>query len=107
MYSEQKVSSCTWLLLREFVKQYREKEAQALHVATELGQEPAEVDLPTIPYYKVRQIMTRADFVEREWMSRLRIACFDERFLHLELDHLNIVAIDVSPPLITILREHN
>jgi len=68
---EQKWSSCSWLLLREFVKLRQEQEAEA-------GADPAaELPLPSIPYWRCRQIMTRADFLE-------------------ELDRLNIIAIDIQ-----------
>jgi len=82
---EQKVCASTWLLLREFVKQYREKEKEVL----EAGNDPTEVPLPELSYYKCRQIMTRADFMET-------------------LDHLNIIAIDtnhnVRPDSMVLLR---
>jgi len=67
---EQKWSSCSWLLLREFVKQREEQEAES-------GGATDDLPLPTIPYWKCRQIMTRADFME-------------------ELDRLNIISIDIQ-----------
>ncbi|KAF8738492.1 hypothetical protein AX14_011327 [Amanita brunnescens Koide BX004] len=73
---EQKWSSCSWLLLREFVKlrqeQIREREEVIKAGITDPG-----LPLPVIPYWKCRRIMTRADFME-------------------ELDHLNIISIDVN-----------
>ncbi|KIY50264.1 hypothetical protein FISHEDRAFT_39627 [Fistulina hepatica ATCC 64428] len=80
---EQKWSSCSWLLLREFAKQRRETEREhAEKIASgEWTTETApDVPLPVFPYvpqWKCRQIMTRADFLE-------------------ELDRKNIIAIDVN-----------
>ncbi|KIM40293.1 hypothetical protein M413DRAFT_73606 [Hebeloma cylindrosporum] len=54
---EQKWSSCSWLLLREFVKIRLEQEAEA-------GDSTEDLPLPSIPYWRCRQIMTRADFME-------------------------------------------
>jgi hypothetical protein len=76
---EQKWSSCSWLLLREFVKQRIELEKKR-DEAIEAGastKEWAELPLPRIPYWKCRQIMTRTDFIEG-------------------LDHLNIISIDIN-----------
>ncbi|EPQ55089.1 hypothetical protein GLOTRDRAFT_76396 [Gloeophyllum trabeum ATCC 11539] len=73
---EQKWSSCTWLLLREFVKLRREQErerAEKLAAGEQVGDN---IPLPSIPYWKCREIMTRADFME-------------------DLDRANIIAIDV------------
>ncbi|KAL0955764.1 hypothetical protein HGRIS_001979 [Hohenbuehelia grisea] len=73
---EQKWSSCSWLLLREFVKARKEQEEQK--IAESGGAEDidlSDLPLPSIPYWKCRQIMTRADFLE-------------------ELDRKNIIAID-------------
>ncbi|KZT72312.1 hypothetical protein DAEQUDRAFT_722994 [Daedalea quercina L-15889] len=90
---EQKWSSCSWLLLREFVKQRREDErrrAEAI-AAGEISSEELdeELPLPKIPYYRCRQIMTRADFLE-------------------ELDRANVIAIDtnhdVMPDSVLILQ---
>ncbi|EDR08874.1 uncharacterized protein LACBIDRAFT_249442 [Laccaria bicolor S238N-H82] len=74
---EQKWSSCSWLLLREFVKlrQEQEKEREVKISAGEVDSEEA-LPLPSLPYWKCREIMTRADFLE-------------------ELDRLNIIAIDI------------
>ncbi|KAF8633274.1 hypothetical protein AX17_004449 [Amanita inopinata Kibby_2008] len=76
---EQKWSSCSWLLLREFVKLRREQEQQREQKtqAGTVNPDNNELPLPTIPYWKCRQIMTRADFME-------------------ELDRLNIISIDVD-----------
>lgn len=57
MDSEQKVCASSWMLLSELVKQYRKAETEA---AASGGVAP----LPAISYYKARQIMTRADFLE-------------------------------------------
>ncbi|KAJ7287228.1 hypothetical protein C8J57DRAFT_579886 [Mycena rebaudengoi] len=75
---EQKWSSCSWLLLREFARMRKEQERErdeAIAAGT-LTEGDADLPLPTIPYWKCRQIMTRADFLE-------------------ELDRANIIAIDV------------
>ncbi|KAJ7502952.1 hypothetical protein B0H11DRAFT_612319 [Mycena galericulata] len=75
---EQKWSSCSWLLLREFVRLRKEQERvrdEAISTG-QLDQKDVELPLPTIPYWKCRQIMTRADFLE-------------------DLDRANIIAIDV------------
>jgi len=68
---EQKWSSCSWLLLREFVKIRKEQLA-----TLEDGETAGELPLPSIPYWRCRQIMTRADFME-------------------ELDRANIISIDI------------
>ncbi|KAF7315154.1 hypothetical protein MIND_00029800 [Mycena indigotica] len=76
---EQKWSSCSWLLLREFVKLRKEQEQareEAIAAGT-LQADETELPLPTIPYWRCREIMTRADFLE-------------------ELDRANIIAIDVE-----------
>ncbi|KAJ7668631.1 hypothetical protein DFH06DRAFT_203964 [Mycena polygramma] len=76
---EQKWSSCSWLLLREFVKLRKEQERvrdEAI-AAGQLDKDDVELPLPSIPYWRCRQIMTRPDFLE-------------------DLDRANIVAIDVE-----------
>ncbi|KAH8828391.1 hypothetical protein DL96DRAFT_1174418 [Flagelloscypha sp. PMI_526] len=78
---EQKWSSCSWLLLREFVNVRKEQEA-AFAKERNLPEDSSPSDfndlpLPVIPYWKCRQIMTRADFLE-------------------ELDKRNVLAIDVE-----------
>ncbi|KAJ6593510.1 hypothetical protein B0H19DRAFT_1205053 [Mycena capillaripes] len=76
---EQKWSSCSWLLLREFVRLRKEQERvrdEAI-AAGQLSKDDVDLPLPTIPYWRCRQIMTRADFLE-------------------ELDRANIIAIDVQ-----------
>ncbi|PPQ87484.1 hypothetical protein CVT25_008220 [Psilocybe cyanescens] len=70
---EQKWSSCSWLLLHEFVK----LRAEQLAAREEAGESTDDLPLPSIPYWKCRQIMTRADFME-------------------ELDRLNIISIDIQ-----------
>ncbi|KIP11242.1 hypothetical protein PHLGIDRAFT_83667 [Phlebiopsis gigantea 11061_1 CR5-6] len=89
---EQKWSSCSWLLLREFAKrrQEQEREVREQIAAGENSPEALEdLPLPKIPYYECRQIMTRTDFLE-------------------ELDRLNIIAIDinhdVTPDSLLLLR---
>ncbi|TCD64562.1 hypothetical protein EIP91_003920 [Steccherinum ochraceum] len=88
---EQKWSSCSWLLLREFVKMRHEQEREVLEKIA--AGEKTEYDLenlplPKIPYYKCRQIMTRTDFLE-------------------DLDRANIIAIDthhdVTPDSVLVL----
>ncbi|KAK0454662.1 hypothetical protein EV421DRAFT_433248 [Armillaria borealis] len=77
---EQKWSSCSWLLLQEFVKLRQEQEREleeSRKAGTSNMQSTAELPLPVIPYWKCRQIMTRADFLE-------------------DLDRKNIIAIDVN-----------
>ncbi|PIL33451.1 hypothetical protein GSI_04074 [Ganoderma sinense ZZ0214-1] len=89
---EQKWSSCSWLLLREFVKRRRE-DVERVKEEIERGEaKPEDLDelpLPRISYYEARQIMTRADFMD-------------------ELDRKNIIAIDinhdVTPDSMLILR---
>ncbi|KAG6857194.1 hypothetical protein H0H87_008259 [Tephrocybe sp. NHM501043] len=74
---EQKWSSCSWLLLQEFVKVHEEQIA-ARQDALAAGKEVEDnLKLPVIPYWKCRQIMTRADFME-------------------ELDRINVIAIDIE-----------
>jgi len=75
---EQKWSSCTWLLLQEFVKlrQEQEKALAVTRAAGEIINDP-DLTLPSIPYWRCREIMTRADYLE-------------------ELDRANIVTIDVD-----------
>ncbi|PPQ98405.1 hypothetical protein CVT24_004084 [Panaeolus cyanescens] len=91
---EQKWSSCSWLLLQEFVKErekqeserdaLRQERAKAREEAEKKGEvleveeeDDSELPLPAIPWWRCRQIMTRADFME-------------------ELDRLNIIAIDIK-----------
>ncbi|KAF4598672.1 hypothetical protein EYR40_007028 [Pleurotus pulmonarius] len=78
---EQKWSSCTWLLLREFVRARTTQEKEHLESCLAKGMKEEDVDysgleLPKISYYRSRQIMTRTDFLE-------------------ELDRANIISIDV------------
>ncbi|KAI0628988.1 hypothetical protein C8Q77DRAFT_327557 [Trametes polyzona] len=77
---EQKWSSCSWLLLREFVRRH-EQEVERIREAVERGEAAKEhldgIPLPRIPYYECRQIMTRPDFMD-------------------ELDRKNIIAIDIN-----------
>ncbi|KAF8178615.1 hypothetical protein K438DRAFT_1844104 [Mycena galopus ATCC 62051] len=76
---EQKWSSCSWLLLQEFVRLRKEQERvrdEAI-AAGELDKSDTELPLPKIPYWRCRQIMTRPDFLE-------------------DLDRANIIAIDVQ-----------
>jgi len=68
---KQKWSSCSWLLLREFVKRRQNQIAEI----TESGGSEEELPLPSIPWHECHQIMTRDDFLE-------------------ELDRLNIISID-------------
>ncbi|KAG9105027.1 hypothetical protein FRC07_009655 [Ceratobasidium sp. 392] len=74
---EQKWSSCSWLLLREFVKR---RIAQEEKFKETEGADPSSLieplPMPSIPYHECRQIMTRTDFIDG-------------------LDHLNIISIDV------------
>jgi len=89
---EQKWSSCSWLLLQEFAK-LREEQEEARQAAIDAGEiDPADNEipcLPTIPYWRCRQIMTRPDFLE-------------------DLDKLNIISIDIEhnvrPDSMLILR---
>ncbi|KAF7321531.1 hypothetical protein MKEN_00674000 [Mycena kentingensis (nom. inval.)] len=76
---EQKWSSCSWLLLQEFVKIRKEQEAErdAKIAAGELGEDERYLPLPVIPYYRCREIMTRADFLE-------------------DLDRSNVIQIDTE-----------
>ncbi|KAI0343706.1 hypothetical protein BDW22DRAFT_1328723 [Trametopsis cervina] len=77
---EQKWSSCSWLLLREFVKIRREAEEE-LQVEIDAGRKTKEalldLPLPRLSYYKCRQIMTRTDFLD-------------------DLDRANIIAMDIN-----------
>ncbi|KAJ7686484.1 hypothetical protein B0H17DRAFT_1160607 [Mycena rosella] len=75
---EQKWSSCSWLLLREFVKLRKEQErVRDEAIATgQIDKIDMDLPMPKIPYWRCRQIMTRADFLE-------------------DLDRANIIAIDV------------
>ncbi|KAK7045536.1 hypothetical protein VNI00_007368 [Paramarasmius palmivorus] len=66
---EQKWSSCSWLLLQEFVKLRQEQEKECPEA------DHSALPLPVIPYWQCRQIMTRTDFLE-------------------DLDRKNIIAID-------------
>ncbi|KAF7351153.1 hypothetical protein MSAN_01678000 [Mycena sanguinolenta] len=76
---EQKWSSCSWLLLREFVRLRKEQERirDEEIAAGERDKTDTELPLPKIPYWRCRQIMTRPDFLE-------------------DLDRANIIAIDVN-----------
>ncbi|KAI3619795.1 hypothetical protein WG66_002655 [Moniliophthora roreri] len=68
--TQQKWSSCSWLLLQEFVKLRQEQERE------NPGINPLELPLPFIPYWRCRQIMTRADFLEE--LDRKNIIFIDE-----------------------------
>ncbi|KAI0090743.1 hypothetical protein BDY19DRAFT_887226 [Irpex rosettiformis] len=76
---EQKWSSCSWLLLREFVKM-RQADEERLREQIDAGEMPPEalsdLPLPRLSYYRCRQIMTRTDFLE-------------------DLDRANIIAMDI------------
>jgi len=64
---EQKWSSCSWLLLQEFVQMHMEqieKHKRAIEAGDILEDEYFEIPLPAIPYWRCRQIMTRPDFLE-------------------------------------------
>ncbi|EUC62520.1 archaeal ATPase [Rhizoctonia solani AG-3 Rhs1AP] len=75
---EQKWSSCTWLLLREFVRRREALEKEAAERMKENPDGPEEfIPIPKISYYECRQIMTRPDFIN-------------------QLDHLNIISIDIN-----------
>jgi len=89
---EQKWSSCSWLLLREFVKMRHEQEREinaGVAAGTMNHADLEKLELPKIPYYRCRQIMTRTDFLE-------------------DLDRANIIAIDinhdVTPDSLLLLR---
>ncbi|QRV73663.1 hypothetical protein RhiJN_01677 [Ceratobasidium sp. AG-Ba] len=73
---EQKWSSCSWLLLREFV---RRRLAQEDAHRKEMGAQSSVQSLPmlSIPYHECRRIMTRADFLDG-------------------LDSLNIISTDTN-----------
>ncbi|QRV73664.1 hypothetical protein RhiJN_01678 [Ceratobasidium sp. AG-Ba] len=72
----QKWSSCSWLLLREFV---RRRIAQEEAFREKMGAQSSVRTLPmlSIPHYECRRIMTRADFLDG-------------------LDSLNIISIDTN-----------
>ncbi|KAF5348711.1 hypothetical protein D9758_006775 [Tetrapyrgos nigripes] len=75
---EQKWSSCSWLLLQEFVKLRKEQERQEeedIKTGKISEADACGLPLPTITYSRCRQLMTRTDFME-------------------ELDRLNIISID-------------
>jgi len=77
---EQKWSSCSWLLLQEFVKRRKAQEdelKQKIEAGETDGSALDDLPLPAISYHECRQIMTRADFME-------------------ELDRLNIISIDID-----------
>ncbi|CAE6504160.1 unnamed protein product [Rhizoctonia solani] len=74
---EAKWASCTWLLLREFVRRrivMEEKRALLKKSGEESGVD--HVPVPSISYYECMKLMTRGDFLAR-------------------LDQLNIISIDV------------
>ncbi|EUC55538.1 AAA domain protein, putative [Rhizoctonia solani AG-3 Rhs1AP] len=75
---EQKRSSSTWLLLREFVKRREALEREAAERIKENLDSPEEfIPMPKISYYECRQILTRPDLIN-------------------QLDHLNIISIDIN-----------
>jgi len=77
---EQKWSSCSWLLLRELVRQRVQMEYD-LEKAIESGERSEDewdlLPLPKLPYGKCREIMTRTDFID-------------------SLDNLNLISIDIK-----------
>ncbi|KAH7907003.1 hypothetical protein BJ138DRAFT_1161239 [Hygrophoropsis aurantiaca] len=72
---EQKWSSCSWLLLQEFVKIHLEQQRERKEMGAEGDWDP--LTLPSIPFWRCRQIMTRPDYME-------------------DLDRANIISIDVN-----------
>ncbi|KAF8342634.1 uncharacterized protein EI90DRAFT_3149750 [Cantharellus anzutake] len=76
---EQKWSSCSWLLMREFVRMRKEEEERREELLRQgmTEEELGELELPKIPYWRCRQIMTRADFLE-------------------DLDNSNLISIDIQ-----------
>ncbi|KAJ7928435.1 hypothetical protein B0H13DRAFT_982567 [Mycena leptocephala] len=77
--NQQKWSSCSWLLLQEFVRLRKEQERvrDAEIASGQRDKDDIDLPLPTIPYWRCQQIMTRPDFLE-------------------DLDRANIIAIDVQ-----------
>ncbi|KAG8742639.1 hypothetical protein FRC12_015319, partial [Ceratobasidium sp. 428] len=71
---EQKWSSSSWLLLREFV---RRRIVQEEAFRKDLGTDSLvkSLPMPSIPYHECRQIMTRADFLDG--LDRLNIISTD------------------------------
>lgn len=115
-YAQQKWSSCSWLLLQEFVKQYQKHEKEreeAIKAGILDPQNLPDLPLPKVSYVcpaspssivfngdsrkqgKVRQIMTRADFIEGSLLS-FHLGIWQHWNCLTELDRLNIIAIDVS-----------
>ncbi|KAI0753092.1 hypothetical protein C8Q80DRAFT_1267533 [Daedaleopsis nitida] len=96
---EQKWSSCSWLLLREFVKKHHEsvqqkKEEIERGEATE--DELNNLPLPRISYYECRRIMTRADFMDGADVALVwKDTCLNRTFAA-DLDRKNIVSIDIN-----------
>jgi len=75
---EQKWSSCSWLLLQEFVKRQQEAEKER-EAAIANGETAAELALPSIPYWRCRIIMTRPDFLQGTSTLRLALSGFEWR----------------------------
>ncbi|CEL61375.1 hypothetical protein RSOLAG1IB_09978 [Rhizoctonia solani AG-1 IB] len=75
---EAKWASCTWLLLREFVRRRVKMEENLRTEDSKSGGSASvtHVPVPSIPYFECRRIMTRGDFLAR-------------------LDQMNIISIDV------------
>ncbi|KAH7927457.1 hypothetical protein BV22DRAFT_1127376 [Leucogyrophana mollusca] len=89
---EQKWSSCTWLLLQEFVKLYQEQERMREESGDGSDWDP--LTLPSIPYWRCRQIMTRPDYMEGGFPL---IIIYTNLVLHSpDLDRVNIISIDVN-----------
>ncbi|KAF9485994.1 hypothetical protein BDN70DRAFT_889709 [Pholiota conissans] len=87
---EQKWSSCSWLLLQEFVKMHDEQIKD--HVAAG-GSPDDDLPLPSLSWYMCRQVMTRADFMEGMCSHKVY---FYVTNTSTELDRLNIIAIDIN-----------
>ncbi|EJT96744.1 hypothetical protein DACRYDRAFT_92062 [Dacryopinax primogenitus] len=82
---EQKFASSSWLLLQEFVRLQKQRETERVGKEEDFDDQP----VPSIPYWRCRQIMGRGDFLAA-------------------LDHSNIISIDIThdvrPDSIVILQ---
>jgi hypothetical protein len=98
---EQKWSSCSWLLLHEFVKLHKqhEEERDAKIASGEISPDDpeAELRLPAIPYVRVFTLHSELNSwanISVQWKCRVIMTRPD--FLE-QLDRLNIISIDVRP----------
>jgi len=113
-FTQQKWSSCSWLLLQEFVKQYQKHEKEreeAIKAGILDPQNLPDLPLPKVSYVCPSSIQScsmmtaeNRERLDRSWLelTLLKVCCVvstsecDNMNCLIELDRLSIIAIDVS-----------